>query len=610
MDYKTLSALRPADFSEAAKSYRSASNVAQVNRERIERDISAKLRTKVEGKAATAAQAQLTALGKNFHYIQVECGLISTSLHALSTELTTAKKKLATAVSEAHAEKFTVNADGSVTYPAAGEKVDGKVPAGGTARGRSSANSSGGPIDPGGQTNDVAKSLERQAARLAPNPHSGPAQEYANRIANAIKEATEADTRWAPKLRKLLADDDLTVSNRDWSDTAADRGLVHKAADGYLDGIKPPPSDGSPKENSKWWKGLSPEEREAMLALHPAKIGALDGLPAATRDEANRVNLAQTRASYETELASIPKAPAKWSGPGPVTEEWTQWNEKYGERKKHLESALTGMGHIQKRFDQTGKYGLPEAYLLGFDTRGEGHGKVIIADGDPDKADHTAVYVPGTGTSLEGIEGDIDRGNDLWRESSAVKPTESVAVITWFDYDAPQSAIPVTDGPLIPEARDGSYARSGGPTLNQFLEGSGVAREGSSGGPGHTTVVGHSYGSTVVAEAAKNGARPDDVIVAGSPGMQAKHFSELGIKEGHMWTMAAEGDPVPTAGRLTALQEGMIVPSDPEFGAGNMKTDTTGHSAYWQRESSGEASLSLRNQANVIMGKHDKVTLE
>jgi hypothetical protein len=46
------------------------------------------------------------------------------------------------------------------------------------------------------------------------------------------------------------------------------------------------------------------------------------------------------------------------------------------------------------------------------------------------------------------------------------------------------------------------------------------------GHPTHLTAMGHSYGSTVVGEAAKTGGLPgDDIIVQGSPGM---HASEIG----------------------------------------------------------------------------------
>lgn len=118
-------------------------------------------------------------------------------------------------------------------------------------------------------------------------------------------------------------------------------------------------------------------------------------------------------------MNAVPPPPAEWadiadpSGRGVHTPEWMVWNAEYGDKYRELQHArdrLKGMDAIQARFDATGTNGLPEAYLLGFDAEGRGDGKVILANGNPDTADHTAVYVPGTTSKLDKIGGDIDRG--------------------------------------------------------------------------------------------------------------------------------------------------------------------------------------------------------
>ena len=111
------------------------------------------------------------------------------------------------------------------------------------------------------------------------------------------------------------------------------------------------------------------------------------------------------------------------------------------------------MDAIQRRFDRTGDRGLPKAHLLGFDPDGTRDGRVILANGNPDKADHTAVYVPGTGANIGDIgsspgsktQGDLGRAEVLWRSSQDMAHGEGVSTITWFDYNAPDSAIPVKD---------------------------------------------------------------------------------------------------------------------------------------------------------------------
>jgi hypothetical protein len=44
------------------------------------------------------------------------------------------------------------------------------------------------------------------------------------------------------------------------------------------------------------------------------------------------------------------------------------------------------------------------------------------------------------------------------------------------------------------------------------------------------------------------------------------------------------------------------IPSDESFGAHRMNVDTSGHSGYWD-----EDSLSLKNQASVVVGDYDSV---
>ncbi|MEU2689373.1 alpha/beta hydrolase [Streptomyces hygroscopicus] len=524
----------------------------------LEQRIAAGMRKTLEGEAVDAAVVQLRKLATNFHYTQVECALISTALNSLAYELRAAKDKLDAAVEDAEAQKFTVGADGSVSYPAAGDKVDGKVPEGGTVTGSAKGKPTNQPIDPTGDANDAADALERQAANIHPNPNFGRAVAIANRIAQAVYDATQADEKWAPKLRTLKADDDLDVTAADWVDAKKDMGSVRSGAKTYLDEVSHPPQHGSPKDNAKWWDGLSGQEKFAYASAYPERLGALNGIPADVRDEVNRVVLAEKRGEYTMQLQAVPKEPEKFvdirdAVPGNAySAEWTAWDKKYGDKVRELKAALNGMNAIQQRFDRTGQVDpehpdekpLPNAYLLGFDTKGIGH--AIVANGNPDTADHTAVYVPGTTSNLEKIGGEIGRMEKLWRASDAIAQGQDVSTITWLGYDAPQNII--TDSP------QSKYADDGGPKLNEFVGGLRAAHVGD---PGHLTVDGHSYGSTVIGSAARQGhLAADDIFVAGSPGMQVGHASDLDVGEDHVWAADAgkgilplpSSDPVPEIG--------------------------------------------------------------
>ncbi|MFJ1803486.1 hypothetical protein [Streptomyces sp. NPDC088180] len=300
MDLATLKAFKPSEYEEAADGYRTTGDMASEAKDAIDNRISVELRNQLEGEAAKAAVEELKSLSKNFHYTQTECGLVSTALNGFAFDIAVAKRKLEAAMEDARADGCTVNANGSVSYPAGRKPGDEKTADGGTVTGSAG----------GSATSDA---LERQAVNIHPNPYYGRAMAYANRIADALEEATDADTKWAPKLRALKADDDLTVSHRDWADAQSDTGGVREAGKAYADSLPEPPKDGSPRNNAAWWKGLSAEEQSAHLALNAASIGALDGLPAVTRDEANRMVLAHSRAHVELELAKIPAEPTRYS---------------------------------------------------------------------------------------------------------------------------------------------------------------------------------------------------------------------------------------------------------------------------------------------------------
>ncbi|MEU4898639.1 alpha/beta hydrolase [Streptomyces sp. NPDC044780] len=617
MDYATLKSLKPSEFEDAASGYQTVSDMAGQAKDDLENRISVKMQSALEGDAAQEAVKQLQKLATNFHYTQIECGVVSTALNALASEFRVAKNKLDNAIEDAQAENLTVESDGSVTYPAAGDKVDGKTPEGGTVTGSAHGKSSNKPIDPTDEATRTADALAHQAENVHPNPNYARAVAYADRIAQAIYEAAEADNEWAPKLRRLKADDDLNVSRYDWIDAQKDASSVRESAKSYLDDIKKPPKDGTPQENAKWWKSLSDQEKADYAAMYPNSLGNLDGIPSEVRDEANRTTLAETKAKYSLELSEIPPAPTKYKvnpngsyPPYVETEAWQQWNEKYGERHARLKNAKDAMDDIQARFNNTGKDGLPPAYLLGFDA--EGGGRAIVANGNPDTADHTAVFVPGTYTNLGKSGTYIGHMTELWKEAQDKAPGQNVSTITWIGYDAPQS--------IVPQAMSPSFAERAAPDLNNFLDGLQTVQ----GGPdaSHTTVIGHSYGSTVVGQASIDGKlAADDIVAAGSPGMRVGYADDLDVGEDHVWSEAAATwrDQVPLGGKIAGLAGdsdisrwanllpygrmwSSNVPSDEDFGAHIMATDAKDHGDYWR-----PSSVSLKNQAFVITGNYDQV---
>ncbi|MDX2922718.1 MULTISPECIES: alpha/beta hydrolase [Streptomyces] len=488
----TWSALREvkwAELEQAADGWGRVGNRADAARDRIEGQLLPGLRDTQRGEAPDAAVRGLRRLGTNFQYIYTECGLLRTTLNSLAHEIKTQQRVLQGALDDAAALRFTVHADGSVTYPAAGDGlIDGKPLAGGTA--------SGVP-NPG---------MAPPPGLVAPNPNAGKAQDIADRVAQAVRAAADADWRYTRILRSLKAHEGLGVPVGTWTDAAADAAAVRDAARGYLkDAI---PHDASPAERKAWWAGLTDEQREEYLAVYPDRIGNLDGIPALVRDAANRDNLQLLMGKLE------------------------------GRDDADSATKLAALREIDRQLRAGPKVGEPPMYLLGIGD--QGNGRAIVSYGNPDTARNVAAYVPGLNTSLdkEFAVGDLKRARDL--SIAANQYGAPAAAITWLGYDAPQSP----DGlRSLAVAVDGR-AEEGGRGFHEFMRGIKAANDHED---PHVTAIGHSYGSRTVGGAAQqHGGIPgvDEIVFVGSPGVGVDSADDLGVGRDHVFVGAAANDVV------------------------------------------------------------------
>ncbi|QKG20521.1 hypothetical protein ACTIVE_2159 [Actinomadura verrucosospora] len=551
----------------AADGWGGLMNDLEAGQHTTDRQVMAPLHGTWQGKDAEAAFQRLSRLSQNFEYGMTESGDVRTLLASMHVELGTQQKALQQALAQAAKLGFTVSPDGRVGYPASPPMLNG-----GTATGSGAA--------PFG-----APAGDNRAQ----------AQAIADRIRRAVTQATAIDEKYADALSKLAATADIQVTTKTWADARGDGRLTTRLADAGL-GLRIP--DGKdPKKTAAWWRGLTPEQRQECITTHPDKIGALDGLPAEVRDQANRLVLRETRADVQQRLNALGPEPKRFlsSPTGLATNPLYQiWKEQHD----RLTGQLKGMDAIQGNLDMAGEKNLPNGYLLGFDTQGNGH--AIVARGNPDTAIHTGVYVPGTYANLSGIGGDLTRANRLWLTSSPLAGGQPISAITWLGYDAPQS-IPL-------EAPFRHYADHGAPLLNQFVDGVRTSHQGS---PTHLTMIGHSYGTTVIGSAAVHGhLNTDDIILAGSPGVETPNASGLGIGSRHVYVDRAPGDPVPPGGSQTELPGRYLgvpsVPGDPTFGGRTLHyglhpdgfNPLDAHSSYFD-----ENSTSLRNMSKVIVGR-------
>ncbi|MFJ4972331.1 alpha/beta hydrolase [Streptomyces sp. NPDC088755] len=489
MTWARLREVKCAELEEAADGWGRVSNRADAARDRIDTQLVNDLRRTQRGEAARAAVRRLRRLSMNFQYIYTECGLLRTALNSLAHELKAQQRVLQGALDDAAALKFTVHADGSVTYPAGGEGlVDGKPLAGGR---------TAGVPNPG---------LASPTGLTAPNPNAAQAQDIADRVARAVREAADIDWRYARILRALKAEGGLGVPAATWTDAAGDAAAVRQAASGYLkQGI---PFDASPAERKAWWAGLTDEQREEYLAVYPDQIGNLDGVPALVRDAANRDNLQLLM--------------------GKLT----------GRNDEDAVTKLAALREIDRQLSAVPGPGEPPMYLLGIGD--QGNGRAIVSFGNPDTSRNVAAYVPGLNTSLdEGFaRGDLGRARDLAIASN--RHGESTAAITWLGYDAPQSP----DGLGTLAVAGGARAEEGGRSFGRFMGGLAVTSEHTD---PHMTAIGHSYGSrTVGAATQQEGGIPgvDDIVFVGSPGVGVDSADDLGVGRGHVFVGAASNDIV------------------------------------------------------------------
>ncbi|MFJ4883725.1 alpha/beta hydrolase [Streptomyces sp. NPDC088731] len=509
LTWQRLRDLELPELTGAADGWRAVSVFADAARERVDGDMSGRLARTQDSESARAAVKRLKRLSENYHYIHTETGLVRGALDGLASELGPPQRRLREALDEAASLGYTVNDNGSIDYPPGGKnELTGEPVPGGSVVGSNGLLGAGNPglyRDANGML-DPARGPGGPALK-SPNPHCARAQDIADRIAHALREAHETDARYSSALNKLKAAPGLTVDSRTWADVGSDVGVVSQAAHAYLE--KHLPLDKSPADRKEWWDHLGKEQREEYLSAFPGVIGNMDGIPALVRDEANRENLQLLIGQLDV---------------------------KHDDASREM---LGGLKLIQEKLEKGGK--LP-MYLLGIGD--EGNGRAIIAYGNPDTADNVSAYVPGLGTKLDAdfADGTVERALQTARGAQNADPSSSISSIVWLGYDAPQvTPSDLASGNSVMFTND---AKAGAPDYNAFMEGISATHEG---GAPHVTAIGHSYGSLTVGLAAQaKGGIPgaDDIILVGSPGTGADNAQDLNVGKGHVFVGAAENDIV------------------------------------------------------------------
>lgn len=320
---------------------------------------------------------------------------------------------------------------------------------------------------------------------------------------------------------------------------------------------KPVPED--PKQFHDFWDDMTPEQRDALVQRDPM-IANHVGMPAVDRDYYNRQRLTDALAQARAEQARADALQAQhpdWANgesippenkPGaifhdrPKYEAWQRESDKARNGAKNL-ADLEAVNNAVR--DQ------PDRQLLLLDTTTGEQAHAAIGVGDLDTADHVSVTAPGLNTTVHGaMEGMVDEARRVRAEALdqldfAGRGNETVAAVAWIGYDAPQ----IPGGEDLAASLSGGWgvghddlARAGAQDLARFYDGINATHQ----GPLDLTAVGHSYGSltTGLALQVPGDHGVDNALFYGSPGIEATTPTDLGLANGHVFTMQTPDDPI------------------------------------------------------------------
>ncbi|MGV8874900.1 MAG: alpha/beta hydrolase [Rhodococcus sp. (in: high G+C Gram-positive bacteria)] len=366
-----------------------------------------------------------------------------------------------------------------------------------------------------------------------------------------------------------------------------------------------------PRELAAFWDSLTPAEKDGLAAWDPT-IGNRDGLPAVDKARLNEDLLVPITAAAERDLAAVDARHPDWAAgqnvppsSGVLDEEqqarrkdWESWT---GDREE-ASSAVAGLHEVRNQLDSEGS---APAFLMNIDDQGRG----VVALNNPDTANNVATYVPGTGTELSKMGGDMARAERVLLEANNASPGSKNSVVMWMGYESP---------PGFSDAARTTFADAGAPRLDSFQDGLRAAHDGN---PSHNTVIGHSYGSTVVGHAMSDGGSldVDSVVFAGSPGVGVSRVGDLALDgvapdqmADHVFATAAPADPVTWIGAAVPEVAHGADPTSDVFGAtvfesapgdysidipvlGDVGFDPPSHSSYFELD-----TPSLRSMAEII----------
>ncbi|ETW26798.1 alpha/beta hydrolase [Mycobacterium gastri] len=386
------------------------------------------------------------------------------------------------------------------------------------------------------------------------------------------------------------------------------------------DPVQIPPPDTKSEDVKRWWDSLSQQQKDQLVAQHPPELGNLNGINAIVRDKVNQAvmtddidRIENIASQHGVSAADVLENPGRYGlSASDVT------------RYQNATKARDGLNYDKGPEGPNQRPVMLWAYdPLAFN----GWGRAAIAIGNPDYVRNTAVIVPGTGSSVaQGWMSGHQDAINLYDQSLAADPEHHyTSVIAWMGYEAPHGFSEL-------RVSEPGRARAGGDLLAADVNGLWVTHNSLT--PQHVTVIGHSYGSTTVADAFAHGnMHANDAILIGCPGTDlARSAADFHLDGGHVYVGAAATDPVSWIGQGSGMPEewlkfrlrerGLPIPWDAGLGrdpagdgygsirfhaevTGSADMDRHDHSHYYDM-----GSEALRAMTDIASGHSDRLATD
>lgn len=377
-------------------------------------------------------------------------------------------------------------------------------------------------------------SIVHGEALTAEGRHPAVHERVEDLVRRALAVAREADADAARALRAALTAGAL--------DPRDEQALVDEVVAPEL------PYERSPEGLGAWWAALAPAAQAALLRLHPDVLGNLEGIPYEARIRANRVNitralsdlaardrdLAQQMREVEARISelSVPFLRENSYMIIDLRHELAALGEELRDTRE-MRAFCVDLLHPMTGFDGDGN----DVQILGhqvvlFDLENGQFAEVVGTIGP--NTQNIAVLIGGTGTNLSGMGGEFERASVFVNDPS-ILPPGSLAVITYLGGPMPQE--------VLFDAFDTSYALDRADGLASFVN----TIDNPTDAP--ITVVGHSYGGSLVGAAEAAGMHADRILHVESAGAgpTVQSVNDYAFPETDRYAMTAPGDPIAPA---------------------------------------------------------------